>query len=228
MSRVTLGLALVLSFSSVAAAAGFAQPPPAAAVATAPLPVDEAAAQRRVELPSRDAVRTALAEARAKNLATFRAYMRRGIYPDNTHVDGFANVWRDDSGHFCAAATIMKSGNETLALKVADENNSLRLADVTQGAVMDWILTSGFTQEELALIQRPFRPVVEKPAPAPILAEADPDLRKAETARLKKLYQAIDKQLVAKQKQSLDTAVDRIMKNPALAWKLVRTEAVRA
>lgn len=228
MSRLTLGVALVLSLSSVAAAAGFAQPPPAAAVATTISAEHDAEAQRRVEMPSRDAVRQALAEARAKNLAAFRAYMRRGVYPSNTHVDGFANVWRDDTGHFCAAATIMKSGNEALALKVADENNSLRLADVTQGAVMDWILTSGLTQEELALIQRPFRPVVEKPEPAPILVEVDPDLRSAETARLKKLYQAIDKQLVAKQKQSLDSATDRIMKNPALAWKLVRTSATRA
>ncbi|NVB84792.1 MAG: hypothetical protein HOV81_40860 [Kofleriaceae bacterium] len=224
MSRLARALVLLVSFSSVAAAAGFAQPPPAAAVATvsSQFPV-EPTLERRIEMPSRAEVRKALAEARAKNLASFHTYMRLGVFPNNTHKGGFANVWRDDSGHFCAAATIMRmSGNDVLATKVADENNGLRLADVTQGEVMSWILTSGFTQEELALIQRPFRPVVDKPAPAPVLVEVDPDMRRAETARLAKLYKSIDKQLVAKQKQSLDLAVDRLMENPTLAWQLVR------
>ena len=213
MSR--LALAFLVSFTTVAAAAGFAKPPP---------PVEDAPAalQHHVELPSRDDVRAALIAARAKNLAAFRAYVKLGSFPSNTHVDGLANVWRDDEDHFCAAATIMKSGNQALALKIAEENNSLRLADVEEGEVMSWILTSGFTQDELALIQRPFSPVVEKPEPAPILVEVDPDLRRAETARLRKLYAAIDKQLVAKQKQSIEVAVDRLMKNPSVAARFAR------
>ena len=68
----------------------------------------------------------------------------------------------------CAAATIIKmSGQDALVNRVAEQNNFVRLADVEQGPLMDWILTSGFTQDEIAAIQEPFMPVTDAPVLEP-------------------------------------------------------------
>ena len=78
------------------------------------------------------------------NLARFRAYQRKGELPSNTYAAGQLNVWRDEAGHLCAAATIINaSGAVALVEQVAEESNFIRLADVTSGPLMDWILTSG-------------------------------------------------------------------------------------
>jgi hypothetical protein len=234
MSRAALSCLVVLSISSSLI-------PAASAHRLVPHDFDddrlsvEPHAPKRVDLPlpapSRDEVRAALVEARAQNLASFRTYWKGGIYPSNVYTKKLLNVWRDEDGHFCAAATIMvKSGNEALAIKHSDDNNFIRLADVEQGPVMDWILTTGFTQEELVSIQKPFMGVAKRPiAPSqpvamplpPVKPAIDARLRKAETARLLAKYKVVDKQLTAKQKKSLELAVDRLMQHPALAWQLV-------
>ena len=84
---------------------------------------------------------------------------------------------------------------------------------------MDWILTSGFTQDEIAMIQAPFMPVTEKPSPEP--APINMTMRERENARLIAKYTAVTKVLVKNQKKSLDLAVDRLMKHPQLAWALI-------
>jgi len=182
----------------------------------------------KVAAPSRAEVRAALLRARALNLAAFRAYYKAGIYPSNVYSPNTINVWRDEANHFCAAATIMvKGGNEALAIKLAEDNNFIKLGDVKHGEVMDWITLSGFTQAELAMIQKPFRPVADQIGDGPTRPIAiNPRLRKAETARLLAKYKQVDAQLVAKQKQSLEQATNRLMKNPTLAWQLV--DAMRA
>lgn len=235
MSRLGLSLVVLSLTSSLASVADArripsppdAQPvgnfaaPPVGAPSIVQLPADAPVA------PSRAEVRAALLKMRAQNLAHFRAYYTAGIYPSNVHSKKTANIWRDQGDHFCAAATIMvKSGNQALAIELAETNNFIKLGDVKQGPVLDWIVMSGFTQDELALIQRPFRPItkIERPVapenPA-IEIPIDAGLRKAETARLLSLYKKIEKQLVAKQKQSIERATDRLMKNPTLAAQLV-------
>jgi len=171
----------------------------------------------------RDAIRAKLVEQRAANLARFRAYYRAKVYPSNVYKPGALNVWRDQDGHFCAAATIIRSSGETaLVDKVAEQNNFIRLVDVKQGPLMDWILTSGFTQEELVMIQKPFRPVTVRPVPDPDTTVAiDAALRTEETARLLKVYRDVDAKLVTAQKASLERAVDRLMAHPELAAKLL-------
>lgn len=175
----------------------------------------------------RAAVRAALAKARQRNLAAFGAYQKAGVFPSNTFGDRKLNVWRDADGHFCAAATIIRtSGDVDLVDRVAEQNNFIRLADVTQGPLMDWILTSGFTQEEIAAIQEPFMPVAKQPVePTPDPLIVDAKLRAAENARLRAKYRAVDRMLVASQKKALDIATDRLMKkNPELAWKIASAE----
>jgi hypothetical protein len=199
----------------------FAQPPRAGGSAQADMPVPSVIAPQRSL--DRATVRAALVQARTRNLAAFRAYQKKGVFPSNTMKATKLNVWLDADGHFCAAATIIKmSGQDDLVNRVAEQNNFIRLADVKQGPLMDWILTSGFTQDEIAAIQKPFRPVTHEPAIAPdqpILVDAS--MRKAETARLVATYKSVDKMLVKNASKSLDKATDRLMKNPTLAWSFI-------
>jgi hypothetical protein len=220
MSRFLLTCSLLTALSSVALAeARFAQPPPAAAEAD----VAEPPAGFAPRALDRAALRAALIQARATNLAAFRTYQRKGVFPSNTYKGQKLNVWLDEFGHFCAAATIIKmSGQDELVNRVAEQNNFIRLADVRQGPVMDWILTSGFTQEEIAAIQEPFMPVTRKPVLEPSEPTlVDARLRRFEDARLRARYRTVDRMLVKNESRSIDVAVDRLMKHQNLAWQLV-------
>jgi hypothetical protein len=247
MSRFWLAASLVFAMSSSALASDgpasatsspapaigthFARPPGAAPSAA---PSEPSAGAPAVIAPphvaDRAAVRAALVRARARNLAAFRAYRAKGVFPSNTFKPGKLNVWRDADGHLCAAATIIfASGQIELVNQVAEQTNFIRLADVEQGPLMDWILTSGLTQDEIAAIQAPFVPVVDEPKlePAqPLLVDAK--LRKAEDARLRAIYAKVDRMIVKSQKKSLELATDRLMKNAELAWRFVQADAARS
>ncbi len=166
------------------------------------------------------AVRNALASARQANLAAFHAYRIGGIYPHNTYQPGKLNVWTDDDGHICAAATIIKlSGDAELVMQTARTNNFVRLMDVKDGALMNWMLTSGLTQREVATIQEPF---MEVPDPAMVRAEARASTaRKREDARLAKKYAAIEARIIANNQAGLDLATATLLKQPALARALL-------
>jgi hypothetical protein len=213
MSRFLIAFSFVTSLTGSAMAEGhFAQPPVPAA----------AEAQLRVAphfKVSRSAVRAKLIANRTANLDRFRIYQRGGVFPSNTYSDGKLNVWRDDNGHFCAAATIIRmSGMTELVDRVAEQSNFIRLADVKQGPLMDWILTSGLTQDEIAAIQEPMMPVVREP-----YEPVDPDMRTVENQRLIKKYKQVDRMLVKNQRASIELAVDRLMAHPALAAQLVNS-----
>ena len=232
MSRFALVCSLVFGLSSSSlvstADASFAKPPPAAAAVSSNVVNGDAVAMPQRWL-DRDAVRSALVKARATNLAAFRAYQAKGVFPSNTFTKGKLNVWLDRDGNFCAAATIIKmSGKDDLVNTVAADNNFIRLADVKQGPLMDWILTSGFTQDEIAAIQEPFIGVDDEPSmrrERPILAKVNPQKRKVEDARLRTKYKAVDKMIVKNANKSLDKAVDRLMKNPQLAFQLIDAQS---
>jgi hypothetical protein len=222
MSRLAAAFSLVAALSSVAAAApSFAKPPPQMPVAAT---VEAAPADSMMRVPvTRASVRAMLIQNRAANLARFRAYQQMGSFPSNVYTGSALNVWRDEAGKLCAAATIIRASGETaLVDRIAEDDNFIRLANVTSGPMLDWILTSGLTQAELALIQRPFMPVTKRPSvEEPATVAISPSLRAKETARLAKLYREIDATLVRNQKRSLDAAVDRLMKSPQLAQQLV-------
>lgn len=202
MSRIAVATALVMSLFSFSASAE--------RIATEPSdPIVDVAT-------SVSDVRSALAARRQANLALFRAYEQAGVFPDNVYSARKLNVWQDPRGHFCAAANlVVKSGNRALADKVAEQTNFLKLGEVTQGPVMDWILTSGFTQDEIAMIQEPYMPVRKT-------AVVDAQMRRAENARLHALYKQIAARLEQQTSASLDAAAARLMKTPALARELVQ------
>lgn len=208
MSRLTIVLSLVASLSTTALADRAA--PAAPSMSFAQPPADHVSSPVRLD---RAAIRAKLAQNRVANLARFRVYQRKGVFPNNTFAAGKLNVWLDTNGNFCAAATIIKmSGNSDLAQRTAEQNNFIKLGDVTQGPLMDWILTSGLTQAEIAAIQEPFRIVADEPS-----GVVDAKLRRAEDVRLQAKYKQVDAQIVKQQKKSLDLATDRLLANPALA-----------
>ena len=194
--------ALAIALTTTATAGGFAHP----THPTEPDPIAVRAA------PSRKAVRDALAKRREHNRAAFHAYVMRGVYPHNTYRTGPLNVWRDADGHLCAAATMISNdGHDDLAQATAKANNNIRLLDVVDGPLLDWMLTSGFTIEEIDQIQEPgFEPQI-----------VNPKTLAAEDAKLKQGYTATEAFLKRHVKADLDTATDRLLANPALAWQLV-------
>ncbi|MCW5801125.1 MAG: hypothetical protein KIT31_01835 [Deltaproteobacteria bacterium] len=211
LAAFTLAASLAASLAGASASAEqrFARPP----VATSP-------SERRIVV-DRDTVRAKLLDARAANLARFRAYQAKGVFPSNVYDRRITNVWRDDAGNFCAAATMIRlSGQTALADQVAATNNYTRLADITDGPLMYWMLTSGLTQGEIAAIQEPMMPVFDEPEPGePAVVNAG--LRAAEDRRLIAKYKLVDAQIVKNQKASLEVAVDRLMANPRLAHAFV-------
>ena len=83
--------------------------------------------------------------------------MEAGVFPINDVQPGALNVFMGPSGHLCAVANLMAfDGEGAMVDATAAATNYVRLADVHEGALYDWILASGFTQEEIARIQEPY------------------------------------------------------------------------
>jgi hypothetical protein len=199
--------AAILSIALLApvAAADFAHAPAAAGEVN-----PDRIAARKV---TREEVRAALAARRKHNLAAFHAYRTAGVYPQNTERTGPMNIWRDPDGHLCAAATMIdKDGQHDLVMDTAKTNNHARLADVTDGPLLDWMLTSGFTIAEIDRIQAP----MVGPDPGSMVPKVD------ENARLALEYRATEKWLAKHEQKSLDEATDVLIDTyPALAATLV-------
>jgi len=216
---------LTLLLASNAALADFAKPPagdPRNDTRVASRDDDVVVRERRrpapvampVRMPDRAQVAQALAARRDKNIASFRAYMRAGVYPHNTVRPGPLNVWRDADGHLCAAATMIdRDGQHELVTGTAETNDFIRLLDVTNGPLLDWIVTSGLTIEEIDRIQEPL--IMPDPS------EQDPQWRAAEDAKLRRGYVATSAWLDKHRAAGLAAAVDRLMAYPVLANRLV-------
>jgi hypothetical protein len=94
-----------------------------------------------------------LAARRAQMLGWLHDYTVAGAYP----TDAFgrpASVFVDDQGVRCPMAELVhKSGRDDLVEAVHRESNAVRLADVHAGPLHDWMLSSGLTEDEIALVQ---------------------------------------------------------------------------
>ena len=94
-----------------------------------------------------------LADARTVTLDRLHAYLVAEVYPLD-ELGRPESMFRDPSGRLCAMASLIDgSGRGDLVDEVARTNNHLRLADVHDGPLLDWMLHSGLTQEEIALVQ---------------------------------------------------------------------------
>ncbi len=147
-------------------------------------------------------LRAALGKRREQSLARFLAYRDAGVYPVNSYRPGIEHVWIDASGNLCAAATVISQdwGRDATA-RVGAEDNFIRLADVHEGPLADWILTSGLTHGEIVAIQEPM--------------VYEPDLQ--EQQRLFAIYNSVERQIRTLWDESLDDATDKLMAHPELA-----------
>jgi hypothetical protein len=163
----------------------------------------------------RERVRAELKLRRDHSIQQFIAYRENRVYPINTFAPDIQHVWRDATGRLCAAATLIAADwGRDAAGRVADQDNFLKLADVHDGPLMDWMLTSGLTQHEIVAIQEPMRP------PPPKLAPGE----QKEVDRLYAIYTSVDRQLRDLYDENLDEATDALMKRPDLARALLRGE----
>lgn len=213
-----LGLAMLCFTSGTAAAL-----PGAGAHTPSPTPV-VSAAQSSVDSQS---VREILAVRRSLNLARLLDYANAGEFPRNTLSQGPLNVFVDAEGHICAAANLIdKDGYQKLVQDTAQKDNYIVLSSVRQGPLMDWMLTSGFTQEEIALIQEPYMPIGEfdgpndPQMPEPVFVAAPVPLEQ-ERERVQSVLLGVHKLLSASTTKSLGIAVARLDSHPKVANALL-------
>lgn len=166
----------------------------------------------------RDDLRRALKEQRKVNLARFHDYRRHKVYPHNTYEPGMMNIWRDSDERLCAVATLVHlDGKDALVDKIALDQNFVRTADLTSGPLVDWMLTSGFTQEEIVMIQAPTDEDIAREDRARRRAEA------RELVRLAKVYKSVETTLATPRvaEAGLDLATARLAERPELAQALL-------
>jgi hypothetical protein len=169
-------------------------------------PAPQAPVSQQTRLPEPAAVRAQLAARRTVHLGRLLAYADAGVFPANDVRPGPLNVFIDRAGHLCAAANLMAlDGQRALVVAAASDDNFVVLGNVKSGALYDWMLASGFTQEEIAMIQEPY------------MFEPDPQ---AEQQRLQGVLRGVHAVLQANTDKSLDLAVARLTARPDLVASL--------
>lgn len=106
--------------------------------------------------------RDELATRRAQIIEWLGEYAQAGVFP--TDASGWPlSVFRDGRGVRCPMAEVIyRSGHGDLVDAVAREDNAVRLADVHDGPLHDWMLGSGLTRDEIAMVQGAMEIVVEQ------------------------------------------------------------------
>ncbi|QDT01460.1 hypothetical protein [Adhaeretor mobilis] len=110
-----------------------------------------------------------LAKQRAQQIARLRVYQQRGLFPQNEYDTQCAlPIFVDSDNTACAVGHLMRmSGWEKEVELIARTNNLVYVPDVQAGPIVEWVVESGLTLEEAALVQ----PGYEGPAPDSTLAE---------------------------------------------------------
>lgn len=167
------------------------------------------------ESESYKAWRAALAQRRKVQLERLHEYAGRGEFPLNTGFSGaMVPYFIDREGTPCAVAhLIIASGDRELAESVARADNHVRVAQIKDGPVLDWILGSGLLQEEAALIQ-----------PSYGFMHTGERERLAERVRVRRHLREVEKTLRADNERSLERATERLLnrleRDPELAQRL--------
>lgn len=94
-----------------------------------------------------------LAQRRAQLIGWLHDYREAGVFPADA-AGKPASVFMDASGVRCPMAELLhKSGRDDLVAAVTREANGVRLIDVREGPLHDWMLSSGLTIDEINLVQ---------------------------------------------------------------------------
>ncbi len=117
-------------------------------------PLESASEQTWTE-DRRDARRAKLLASRHRNLEVLEAYRERGRFPQNNGKHArHTPIFVDSSNTACAVGYLMRqSGAGSVVDSIKKSNNHVYISEATNGPLIEWILTSGFTKEEAALIQ---------------------------------------------------------------------------
>jgi hypothetical protein len=189
---LTLAAAPVRAHGPATTPEPIAMPEPAPAPAPSPAPAVD---------PDREALRELLAARRALQIERLVAYRKAALFPRNRVRLGIINVFRDEAGLLCAVANmIFLDGRLALVARTAKENNHVQMGKLTSGPLHDWILTSGFTIEEIAAIQLPDRPIGH-----------GIDWEELENARIIAHLERVEERLARDTETSLNAAVDRLI-----------------
>ena len=105
-------------------------------------------------------IRKVLQTRRAAQLKNLQEYADRGVFPRNEgHSKTAVPIFVDDHGTHCAVGYLMhRSGADDVVQLVVLANNLVLVDEVGNGPALDWILNSGLTKEEAALIQPSYTP----------------------------------------------------------------------
>lgn len=192
-------LATLTSVSS-ANANKYSEPPPAAP---------------RAEPNPAYLVRAKLATLRAVQIQRLTAYSNTGVFPRNRATTGLINIFKDEDGHLCAAANLIAlSGDRALVDKTAAADNFIRLVDVKKGALLDWMLTSGLTIDEIDRIQEPYMGSDEPSIPEPTIIAS-------ERQRLQAHFTRVLAELRRNTRASLDLATAEVLAHPELVARVL-------
>ena len=91
---------------------------------------------------------------RLNNLDVLHRYNGAGLFPVNSLHTNRQPYFIDHNNTYCAAGYLMKeSGADELARAISKTQNYSYLKDIQHPKLMDWVVRSGLTLDELALIQ---------------------------------------------------------------------------
>jgi hypothetical protein len=168
----------------------------------------------------RTAIHDRLAQKRAHQIAELTTYAARAEFPHNLAQPTGTHIFRDDAGRLCAVANLVhRDGHDDLVEVTAREHNDLAMADVHDGPMLEWILTSGLTQEEIVRIQIPAPSLmhiepIHPSAPMPVAAnDRSTEARMNETVA--KHIEQVRDELFAHTGQSLEIATERFLTHGA-------------
>jgi hypothetical protein len=166
------------------------------------------------QTPDRATVRAQLAQHRAQQIARLTGYAQRAEFPHNFDKPTSAHIFRDGAGRLCAVANLVhQDGRDDLVDATVREHNDLAIGDVNDGPMLDWILASGLTQEELVRIQLPAPPLVRREIrrPVPMLvADHLSDEARMNQAVVEHIEQ-VRRELQENTEKSLDIATERLV-----------------
>ena len=96
-----------------------------------------------------------LAARRQRQLARLHQYTARQKFPQNTDFpEKLVPYFVDHAGTPCAVGHLMlEDGQESTVANIHEQCNHVRIRDVDQGPLVEWIIYSGLTHAECALIQ---------------------------------------------------------------------------
>lgn len=175
---------------------------PASAKTTMTINIDSLAEQ----VDHAEAWRAHLAAQRAVHIDRLRAYADAGTFPLNDETPGLLNIFVDEQGRRCAMANLIwLDGERALVSATARTHNGIRLGEVTDGPLMDWITTSGLTREEVAFVQEPDFFISQD---LPVIDQEM--LIAAEQARLSSHFSAAADQLELYSADSIAVALERL------------------